>query len=219
MADINQKTTHELWIEGRQMTLTLLKTGPTTLQLTWTLPPTQEVYNGAVVTLSETQISAQNYPVDGTRYTGSTNWAVPADRLANAQVVYSAYGYFGDDISVTSVTITNVDPDKIYYASIHAASNILQYYPIGIQSYPLESSRQEKNSATYAGNIPISSVAPENPYNGQAYFDPTTNFVYVWSDEAQAWVQGSDTTVLTGERPPVGPYQVFFHKAAATPNG
>ena len=59
----------------------------------------------------------------------------------------------------------------MYYASVHGISNVLQYYPFGIQSYPLEASRLEKASGVYVGNIPSLPSPPTNPAIGFVYYD------------------------------------------------
>lgn len=211
MSDNMQLTTHELIVDGRQFTISVTKLNSTTLRVSWTKPAVTSAFNGAVVLLSEEKFSSLNYPVDGTRYTPSSNWALPADKIDHAHVIASFYGFFGDDINQTYVDISNVDPDKPYFASFHAASSVLQYYSIGVQSYPLESSRFEKKSETYAGSIPSSAVPPENPYNGQAYFDPASNVVLVWNDQMSAWVQASQKTVPLGRVVPIARGQLFYN--------
>jgi hypothetical protein len=211
MANI-QLTTHELWIDGRSMAVAVNKLDSTTLRVTWNIPATPQAYNGFVVMLSEETFSASNFPVDGTKYLASNNWAAPADTIDHAHIIAAAYGFFGDNVATNlSVDVSNVDPNKVYYASIHAASNVLQYYTIGTQSYPLESSRFEKSSDSYAGSIPTSVVVPKNPTNGQAYFDPVTNQVMVWNDNLTAWVQSNQKTVPIGQREPISKKQLFFN--------
>jgi hypothetical protein len=211
MADSIQLTTHELWVDGRQIDITATKLTPTTLRLSWTLPTNPSAYDGAIVLLSEAKLSSQNFPVDGTRYVASSNWTAPVDKIGEAQVVAAFYGFFGDNIAQASVDVTNIDPNKLYYASIHAASNVLQYYTVGTYSYPLESARSEKKSDTYAGSIPNSVTPPENPYNGQAYFDPTSNIVLVWNDTMAAWIQSPQKTIPVGPTVPISLGQLFYN--------
>lgn len=211
MADTIQLTTHELWVDGRSMQISANKIAPTTLRLTWNIPAQPLVYNGAVVLLSEEKFSSSNFPVDSTRYLASSNWAAPADKIGDAQVVSAFYGFFGDNITQLTVDVTNIDPNKLYYASIHACSNVLQYYTIGSQSYPLESSRFEKQSETYAGSIPSHLTPPENPTNGQAYFDPSSNSVLVWNDSLSAWVAPSQKTTPVGSQLPIEANQIYFN--------
>lgn len=214
MSEITQLTTHDLWVDGRQITISIQFLTSTTLRVSWTLPATYEAYDGAIVLLSEEKFGNENYPEDGRRYTPSSNFTSPADTIGNAPVVAAFYGYFGDDVQTLSVDVSNVDDTKIYYASIHAASNVLQYYTIGSQSYPLDSSRFDRQSETYAGSIPSSITPPSDPTNGQAYFDPSTNKVLIWNDTTSAWLETDPSTVPTGERPAILPNQIFFDTGA-----
>jgi hypothetical protein len=216
MADSsNQITTHELWIDGRKMSVDVQQNASNTSQLivTWTLPPTPyNAFDGFLVLLSTSPFGGEHTPEDGKKYIPSSNWAAPADVIGDAQVIAAAYGYFGDNITTTTVTVSNTDPTKLYYASIHAASNVLQYYPIGIQSYPLESSRYEKSSDSYAGSIPTASLPPQNPVNGEVYFDTNSGKVLMWKADQQAWIDTSDSTVNVGERPSIVPKQMFYNQ-------
>ena len=209
---VTQLTTHELWVEGRDTSIAVKKIDDTTLALNWTLPQSQSVFNGFIILLSETRLSGDEFPIDGTKYVPSTNWTVPADVLGDAHVIMARYGYFNDDITTTTAIVSNVDPNKLYYASIHICSNILQYYTIGIQSYPLESSRFEKQSDTYAGSIPTSSTPPLNPTDGQIYFDHAANNVLVWNDGISSWVKTSEKTVNTGLNFPIEKFKGFFNQ-------
>ena len=218
MAYSPQVTTRDLWADGRALTITLTKPTPTSLLLTWTPPANPVAYDGAVVVVSEgAPVTADNYPIDGTKYTGSTAWGTPATgagvfgTIGTAQVVAAFYGFFGDDTTQSSVTVTGIDPNKVYYASIHAASNVLQYYTIGSQSYPLAPAPASKQSTNYAGSIPASATAPLNPTNGQVYFDPKTNMVMVWNGDMGAWLAANQNTVPVGLLPPLSPNQLFVN--------
>lgn len=212
MSDINniQLTTHELWIDGRQLTISVKQLPSNTLRVSWTVPDATVAFDGMLILLSEQRFTSNNFPEDGKRYIPSSNFAAPADVIGNAQVIGAYYNYFGDDISTRFVDVSNVDPNKLYYASIHAASNVLQYYTVGVQSYPLESSRFEKQSDTYAGSIPTHTSPPENPSNGDAYFDPTSNKVLIWNEASSTWLETSSDTVPVGELPPINENQIFF---------
>jgi len=211
MADQTQMTTHQLWIDGRLVNISAVKTSPTSIRLTWNLPSPAVAYAGAVVLLSEQKFSSSEFPTDGVRYNASTDWNLPADTVGSSKVVAAFYGFYGDNITQTSVEVFNIEDNKLYYASIHVASNILQYFTIGKQSYPLESSRFEKDSQTYAGAIPRSSIAPENPYSGQVYYDPAENAVFAWNDVAQVWVNAGDKVIQTGPVPPISTNSIFFN--------
>lgn len=216
MADTTQLTTHELWVDGRQIPIKLTKTDQTTVRLTWTPPTNSLTYNGAIILLSEDKFNPSNFPIDGSRYQASSNWLAPSSKIGEAHVVAAVYGFFGDNIQLASVDITNVDPTKLYYASIHICSNVLQYYTVGSQSYPLESSRFDKQSDAYAGSIPSSVNAPENPVNGQVYFDASTNKVMIWNDDMGSWIQSSQKSVPTGSNLPIKQFQLFFNTVTNT---
>lgn len=209
-------STQELWNDGRKMSITVKQSAdPTTLLVSWTLPPLpRPAYNGAIVLLSETPFSSESIVLEnGRKYLPSSNFAVPAETvpaLGSARVIAAFYGYFNDNIAATSVLVSNTDPAKTYYASIHAASDVLQYYPQGVQSYLLDAPVDHSLSA-YAGNIPSASAPPINPVNGQAYFDLSSGKVLAWSTPHGAWIGTSDKTVPIGERPPVILNQVFLN--------
>lgn len=209
-----QITTHDLWSEGGNIKLTASGVSPSgVMVLTWTLPTNPIAFNGAVVLVSENPLFGDNAPVDGTRYAASTNWAAPADVIGEAQVVSAFYGFFGDTITTTTVTVTGLDPAKVYYASIHAASNVLQYYTVGSLSYPLESNGIIKKNSAYAGSIPQSSTPPQNPTDGQVYYDPNSNTVLLWSAEQLSWIKANDYPVRVASAPPVDLAQLYFRRA------
>jgi hypothetical protein len=224
-SDFLQVTTHGLWIDGRGIQITaqqVANSNPPALQLTWNLPTTTHAYDGAVVLLSEQRLEGGDFPVDGTRYIGSTAWGSPANMpgrqgmQGRAQVVAAFYGYFGDNTQQTSVTVTGIDPNKVYFASIHAASNVLQYFTTGSQSYPLEASRIQKRDGAFTGSIPASVTPPENPYNGQVYYDPRSNVVLVWNDGQSAWIEAGESSVQTGEQPEIDLYKLFYNSTTNT---
>lgn len=220
MSDKFPSISHDLWIVGRKMSVDVAQdaTTPSTLKVTWTIPPLpHNVYNGAIVLLSENPFISDNIPEDGKRYSSSTNFIVPADKIGEAIVISAAYGYFGDNIlSALSVDVTNTDPTKVYYASIHAASNVLQYYPMGVQSYPLASPVFDRSSTSYAGNIAPASTPPDNPFNGQTYYDTISGKVLIWNQNQAAWADTNANTVPIGARPPIQPNQIFFNSSSQT---
>lgn len=214
---MTQVTTQDLWTEGREIKLTATRPAAPdndTLQLTWTTPSNPVAFDGAVILLSEEPIKAQDYPVDGTRYTGSTNWDSPASVIGKAKVVAAFYGFFNDATPTQPLVVTNLDPDKVYYASIHAASNVLQYYTQGSHSYPLESNSPTKKASPYAGSIPRAVDAPQNPTEGQLYFDETNNTVFMWSSSQEAWIKANLLPVRTGAIPPIDVGNIFYERTS-----
>lgn len=211
---MTQITTHDLWVDGRSIKLTASGVSSTgSMILSWTLPAVPVAYNGAVVIVSERPLTAENFPVDGTRYGASTAWGVPATNgnIGDAQVVAAFYGFFGDNIQQTSVTVDGLDPTKIYYASIHAASNVLQYYTVGSHSYPLEANDPVKAASPFAGSIPKASQPPSNPLDGQIYFDKATNAVLIWMAAQSAWVKATQNAVPVATAPYIDVNQIFVN--------
>jgi len=208
-----QVTTQDLWNDGLATTITAQLTG-NTLVLTWVPPTSPVAYAGAVVVVGTKPQGGLEQPIDGTRYTPSSNFGAPAapnGMIGDAQVVAAYYQYFGDVLANnTSVTVTNVDPTKIYYASIYICSNVLQYYSVGSQSYPLQAGPQDKGIVPYAGSIPTAAQPPLNPTPGQAYFDPATNAVLIWDAQQQAWARSSTQTTRVADELPIQQYQLFY---------
>lgn len=198
-----QPTTSDLWSAGRQVTIQLKKTTATEALISWTLPTSTDIYGGILILLSETKFAAAEFPEDSVRYVGSLNWANPVSKIGDATVVFSAYDFFGDNTTTTSVTVTGLDPNKIYYASAHICSSILQYFTDGVKSYPLESSTLEKQTEAYAGGIKMTTTPPQNPHNGQVFYDTNENALFIWNDTNQAWVRSTQKIVETVMSPPV----------------
>jgi hypothetical protein len=171
----------DLLNEGAEVKLTSTRTSPTTMTLSWNLPNTPQAYNGAVVVLSASKISELNTPADGSAYLASTNWILPNSTIGGANVVASMYGALGDAITATSVTISNLTPNTIYYASIYICDNVLQYYSAGSKSY-VDDSHVNLNN--------------EPPTLGEVYYDPTVNKVFMWS--GSSWIQANTRVVVQG---------------------
>jgi hypothetical protein len=208
-SDINARTTHDLWVEARKFTLDIARPTPTTILLTVSYPTDIDTVDGAVITINDKAINGSNYPDDGTQYVASTNFQAPADRIEGtngAHVVAFYSGILGSPLpgvadvatglSTFTVTITNTVANQLYYASVHASTNVLQYYPIGIQSYPLESSRVEKDSSNYTGNIPSLPEAPTSPTFAMVYHDQSINAVQFWT--GTQWIQTRADTIVSG---------------------
>lgn len=220
--DISAKSTHTLWVESRLFQLEISRPSPTTIALTVSRPMDMTIVDGAILLLNDRPITGNNFPVDGTQYVSSTDLSVPADMLYGPQGAH-VVGFYSeilgvpwpagvDDLStgMTSftVTITNTLPNVLYYASVHPSTNILQYYPIGVQSYPLEASRIEKDSSTFTGNIPSLAEAPISPAVGTVYFDQQLNLVQYWT--GTQWIPTRSDAILTGPVNPGIPGQTYI---------
>lgn len=212
--DISAKSTHTLWVESRLFQLDISRPTPTTIALTVTRPTSTTIVDGAIILLNDRPISGNNFPVDGTQYISSADFAAPADLLYGPQGAH-VVAYYSDILGIPwpvgvddlstgltsfTITITNTLPNVLYYTSVHPSTNILQYYPIGVQSYPLEASRIEKDSSTFTGNIPSLSEAPIAPTVGLVYHDQQLNLVQYWT--GTQWIPTRSDAILTG---PVNP--------------
>lgn len=220
--DISSSTTHDLWVDARQFKITIARPTPTTIQLEVSYPASLKVVDGAVITIQEKPVTGSNYPVDGTQYVGSTDYALPNDKIPSA-VGAHVVGFYSNILGnplpgifdpqtntyTFSVTITNTDARTIYYASVHPCTNVLQFYPIGVQSYPLEASRIEKDSSSYTGNIPSLPEAPTDPQPNFVYHDTGLNIVQFWT--GTQWIATRTDNIPTGPQNPGIVGQVYFY--------
>lgn len=215
--DISAKTTHDLWVEARQFTIDVARPTPTSIKVTIGRPAASVVADGAVVLLSDKPISAVNYPKDGEPYAADQvpDWKNPIQSISGAQVIGAYHKAlskpfpdtetleanatttgFPSTFKTFSITVENTDPNTIYYASVHASSNILQYYPIGVQSYPIAGDFVERGAGTYTGNIPSYPAAPLAPVKGMVYHDQILNVVQYY--DGSAWIPTPATSILSG---------------------
>jgi hypothetical protein len=220
-SNLTEMTTHDLWVVARQFDIDISRPTPTTIKLTIKRPIATEpghiasVVDGAVLLLGTKPLSSTGYPEDGTQYLGAdTLFGAPAaDKIDDFQVIsfFSEIlgrpwpaGTVSEDGSTNTfeITVTGTDPNTLYYASIHAATNVLQYYPIGIQSYALEAARVEKDSSTYAGSIPTLPYAPTAPTPGMVYFDQQLNLVQYWDAARSVWIPTRADSILSGDQNP-----------------
>jgi len=205
----------ELILDGRGMTVSMVKNG-TVGTITWTLPPQKVAYAGAVVLLSPQKLTMAEQPIDGTRYMASTVYGTPNPTdgmIGGAQVVAAFYGYFGDDIDQLTVDVTGLDANTIYYASVHAASGILQYYKKGVQSYVVETTKNN----IYTGSIERHDQAwrddPANQIPGKVYYDVNDGAVYVWIEDASSegggWSKAGDNIMTSNGQPSIDIASIF----------
>lgn len=206
--DFTPVTTHDLWVEARQFSIDISRPTSSSIKLVVSRPAGLKVTDGAVILLSASPISANNYPKDGTQYTGSLNWAAPADMIADAHVVATFSGILGnpfpanESTSTTeetfSITVTGTQANVVYYASVHACTNVLQFYPIGAQSYPLSDPDNAGGLSTYTGNIPSLPAAPTTPTPGMVYYDQQLNSIQYYDGVQQCWVSSRADTIAAG---------------------
>ena len=208
---------HDLWITAREFEVDISRPTTTTALITITRPTgilpgrKTSVVDGAVLLLNSQAFSPNDYPVDGTTYTPSTVYGdVAASYINSAQVVGFWSGVLGapfptgtpDTTSGTAtytVTVTGLSPTAVYSASIHACSNVLQYYPLGIQSYPIPGVTPQKDPSAFAGSIPSLPSAPTSPASGTVYFDQQLNVVQYWDATQQVWIPTRTDTIISGD--------------------
>lgn len=200
--------TDTLQHEGEQLTVSLTRTSSNTLQLNWAFPSEMRATAGALLLVSEQQMNPSNRPSNTALYTPSADLLAPADTIgANsyAQVV----GAFYDDVTTTSLTITNADPTKLYYASVHAVTNVRQYFQDGRFSYIIDAFTNSYLSRENAsGDIPQSVDAPLNATLGQVWYNPVSNTVSMYN--GSAWIPAGVGTVHTGSKIPTNPVTGSF---------
>jgi hypothetical protein len=220
-SNLTEMTTHDLWVAARQFDIDISRPTPTTIQLVVSRPLAispghiASAIDGAVILVGTKPLTAVGYPNDGTQYQGASlvYGAPAADMIDGYQVVgfYSQIlnrpfpsGTVSDDgtTATFTVTVTGTDPNTLYYASVHGATNVLQYYPIGIQSYPLEASRVEKDSSSYAGSLPSLPYAPTDPTPGMVYYDQQLNLVQYWDATRSVWIPTRSESILSGDQDP-----------------
>lgn len=208
---LNQITTHDLWVESRQISIAATRTAETTMKLKISYPKDFEVVDGFIVLVSTATINSDNYPEDGQQYQASTVLGdTNASTISGAQVVafysnalLSSPTTVEDGTNLSfSIDISGLSPTSMYYASVHGISNVLQYYPFGIQSYPLDASRLEKASGIYVGNIPSLPSPPTSPADGFVYYDKGLELVQYWDSKKQIWIPSRMDTILSGDTNP-----------------
>jgi hypothetical protein len=210
---MKQLTTQDLVLDGQKIKLSVGGMTPTgELTISWNVPSPARAFDGIVVVLSATPPTGS--PVNATKYSASTQWGTPAANglIGSDQVVFAAYGYFGDDLSVTSVTVTGADPSTVYYATAFICSTTLQYSQKGIKSF-IEDVENTPSAAPYAASIEVHAEAPSNPIDGQTYYDKADGNVYMWSASGDAWVRANADDVKVGREPPIVAGQLFANES------
>jgi len=214
-SSIHTESTHDLWVQSRQFNLDISRISGSSVRLTVQRPADLDIVDGAVILFGVKALTPNEYPIDGFAY--DTPSLVYGDALASKINNFQVVGFYSDALSLPfptstlnsdgseltfSIDITGVLPDVVYYASIHACSNVLQYYPLGIQSYPLESAQIEKAVQSFTGSIPTLSTAPTEPTPGFVYFDKGLGIVQYWDSTRSTWIPTRSDSILSGESTP-----------------
>lgn len=203
MSRVAQDAGDTLWSEGQDITLNFTRLTPTTGTITWnppvvTAPVTTMsplAYNGILITASVMEINPSNYPTDGVVYNASANLATPGDRIGQAVVI----GAFYNDTTTATLSLTNLDPNSVYYCSAHIISNVNTYYTIGVRSYP-----ETTSSSAFASDVPKLYGPPENPTMGQCYYDENQRLVFSW--DGATWKSVAEQTTVAAEADPRYPW-------------
>jgi len=188
---------NELSVDGQQLILDFNRTSDTDGILTWTIPQGSRTYDGVLITGALKEINPSNYPTDSVKYTASANWAAPADRIGNAQVV----GAFYRDKTTNTMTVTGLNADDVYFFSAHLITNVRTYWSTGVRSYP-----QNIGSTVWAGSVDEHYGPPASPVAGQLYYDPDQNLVFVWDSTNSIWSVVTSNTCFSGAIDPVSPF-------------
>ncbi len=231
-SDVSAQTIHDLYIDARQFTLEISRPSPTTVALTVKRPAQLNVADGAVVLLSASPISVANYPADSTIYAAADapDWTAPTQLIGNAQVVGAYYNALNRPFPTTetlvtdatttgypttletfTITVMNTSPTAVYYGTVHAVSNVLQYYPIGVSSYPMAGQEAERGSTTWSGNIPSYPVAPTSPTPGTVYHDQQLNIVQYYDGVSGSWIPTRADSIVSGSYNPGILGQVYLY--------
>jgi hypothetical protein len=196
--------------EASEIKLQTVRTTPTSLSISWNIPTNYVSYNGAVILLSDEPFTNANNPTNGQTYTPSLNYLIPTNTISGANVVGAFYGALGDSITSTSLIVSNLDANKVYYASMFICDNVINYLIPGIKSYADFGVSENQSSELNSGNIPEATTPPLNPTLGQVFYNHLVNKVFMWN--GSTWMDASPTPALTGTAFPTNPAQgIFFY--------
>lgn len=184
-----------VWLEGQQIVPTFNRTSDTTATISWNIPTPApgaiRAYNGVLVLLSLSAINASNYPTDGVKYLASSNILAPADKIGTAFVV----GAFYNDMTTVEVQVSGLDPEEVYFGTVHLVSNVRTYYTLGSKTYPAE-----VTTDAFAGTIPHHYEPPSNPVLGELYYDVDNRLLFSW--DGNGWAPITDHSPASGDTNP-----------------
>lgn len=145
----------QIILEGETISVNLKRDGSNGT-VTWDIPKSvggcdlPRAYNGALITIDTTPTDVSKFPINSIRYI-SDNTANPdlhvGDKIGTALVV----GFIYDDIITKELQLTDLDPNKSYYISLHAISNVMVYHTAGVHSYsmPITGLKTPDTTATH----------------------------------------------------------------------
>lgn len=167
-----------LWEVGEQVEVSFERVDDANGIVTWNLPDKLNVYDGLVVLMHTQEIQPVNFPVDGQRYQSSGDYSDwNADDIGGASVVGAFYG----DKMTTSLNVTGLVTDEVYFVSVHVVDNTLRYFTDGKFSY-----NQMPETDAFTGHIKKLAAAPSDPVEGTVYFNTAVSVTMMW--DGTEWI-------------------------------
>lgn len=137
--------------EGSEITIGFQRNNDGTGTVTWNIPPPAngctsetQAYDGIVITVSE-------QPADYITTSPKNQVIYEADSTVNVEANLGSHintaaviGAFYHNKTTTSLTVTDVDPNKWYYISGYAVDNVGTYHREGVHAYALPTGSDEK---------------------------------------------------------------------------
>ena len=166
--------------EGQEIVVRQNRLSPTTIRVTWTLPNAVScampaAYNGAIVTLDRTPTTLDKLPVDGNIYNADATADIglhAGDKIGTALVV----GTFYNDITTTSIDISDANVEEPFYVSVHAVDNTYRYHTDGVHSYSLPFGKKLDMATAAYQKVKLGSMGIEP--DAMTRLDPTTTYTF-----------------------------------------
>jgi len=202
-----QDSPNKIVSEGREISLKLERTSPTTGNLTWNLPKGAPgcsiddlAYNGMVIVADNVPINLNQTPSNQVYYEGdpSVNRNIHAgDKIGSGIVV----GSFYDDKKTTSLEVTGLVPNTPYYFAGFAVDNVGVYHREGVHSYSqdYQSDSQDPDTAgcqlIELGVLATDStgLVPSNTYSFNIKIDGEDHSLSVLGSDATTYQNLIDT--------------------------
>lgn len=162
--DPHQDASHQIDIEGQDITIKFQKTSPSTGRISWNIPKpaigcdsTNQAYNGIVITIDGEPINVEKQPSNHSFYqadpTADSNLHA-GDKIGTSMVI----GAFYDDRTTTVLDITGLTPNTAYYVSGFAASAQAEYHREGVHAYSLPYGNDDQPSTAGYQKVNVNSL-------------------------------------------------------------